>query len=85
MTINEWCQQYRREHPGASLTECIRALKASGQYAVCSRESKAKSLPHRWRPKRQRKQKAEPTTADNIIQAGLAELNRSYKRMIERD
>ena len=78
MTISEWCQQYRREHPAARLTECIRALKESGEYAACSRESAARA------PKRKRRAKPEPTAADQIIQWGLAELNRSYKRMIGR-
>ena len=79
MTITEWCQQYRRKHPAARLTECIRALKESGEYAACLHESAAKA------PKRKRRAKSKPTTADEIIHAGLAALNASYKRMIERD
>ena len=77
MTITEWCADYRREHPAARLTECIRALKESGQYAACSRESAARA------PKRRRPAKPK-STSGQIIQRGLAELNRSYRRMIER-
>ena len=78
MTITEWYANYRREHPAARLAECIRALKESGEYAACSRESAARA------PKQKRRAKPKPTTADQIIQAGLAALNVNYKRMIER-
>jgi len=75
MTIGEWCANYRREHPNATLTECIRAMRASGEYEQCRRESAAKA------PKRRRRRQPEKT-ADQIIQAGLAELNKSYRHMI---
>ena len=80
MTVGEWCANYRREHHDATLTDCIRAMRASGEYEQCRRESAAKAPKQRRREQRQQPQR----TANQIIQAGLAELNRSYTRMIGR-
>ena len=55
MTITEWCADYRREHPAARLTECIRALKESGEYARVSTRMRP-----RKRTKRKRRAKPKP-------------------------
>ncbi len=70
-TISEWIRGYRIEHPRASLSECITAIKSSGDYAACVRES--------LRRKPMSKPMSKPAPA---IQAMLAELNASYRRML---